>query len=210
MDILAGIARGMGHIHSTNCRTTMNTTRHQFVHRDLKPDNVLLQVQGGKLVPKIADFGLARIAAGLSLGVELAGTKVFLPPEALEARGGGGGGAAGQNFEVVRGATAHAESHDVWSFAVLMWCCLSPGVPLPFQEFHKTSDLAAHLRQGSRMPMPERYLRVLPPVDLPVELTNLITECWRTEATDRPSFVQCVDTLVACSASMLQVDGPAL
>ena len=30
------------------------------MHRDIKPQNVLLKYQDGKLMPKLADFGLAK------------------------------------------------------------------------------------------------------------------------------------------------------
>ncbi|MBT3219026.1 MAG: serine/threonine protein kinase, partial [Proteobacteria bacterium] len=51
VDALArGILRGMAAAHD-----------HGMIHRDLKPANVLLAVTDGELIPKVADFGLARI-----------------------------------------------------------------------------------------------------------------------------------------------------
>ena len=38
--------------------------RHGLVHRDLKPANILLEPADGTYVPKVADFGLAKILAG--------------------------------------------------------------------------------------------------------------------------------------------------
>ena len=52
--ILQGIFAGVGHLH-----------RNAFVHRDLKPDNILMCVDtmgSGRLVPKIADLGSVQTA----------------------------------------------------------------------------------------------------------------------------------------------------
>jgi serine/threonine-protein kinase len=58
----------------------------QFVHRDIKPQNIMVSVQDGKDDVKLADFGLARAYhctrfSGLTLQGEMGGSVAFLPPE---------------------------------------------------------------------------------------------------------------------------------
>jgi len=72
--LLLGIAAGLGAAHAAG-----------VVHRDLKPSNVMLD--GPELVPKIADFGMAR-ANSLS-GVDadaltVVGTPDYMAPESLD------------------------------------------------------------------------------------------------------------------------------
>ncbi len=60
------------------------------VHRDVKPDNILLERGGGRAL--VADFGIARSVQTpvLSGDHELVGTPEYMSPE--QASGGGGGG----------------------------------------------------------------------------------------------------------------------
>jgi serine/threonine protein kinase len=62
--------------------------RKRITHRDLKPDNVMIEEQDGKDFAKVLDFGLAKIATGsddegpsLVSGEAILGTPAYMSPE---------------------------------------------------------------------------------------------------------------------------------
>lgn len=58
----------------------------QVIHRDLKPQNVLLHVAGSSIQPKITDFGIAKTVGdvGLTRTGEVMGTLEYASPEQLK------------------------------------------------------------------------------------------------------------------------------
>jgi predicted ATPase len=86
-----------------------------ILHRDLKPENVLLAGDG---TPRLADFGLARLAASsrLTQSGMLMGTVDYVSPEACE----------GEQAD---------ERSDIWSFGVMLFEMLAGCVPFSGDTF---------------------------------------------------------------------------
>jgi serine/threonine-protein kinase len=80
-----------------------------IVHRDLKPDNVMLASdESGKLVPKVLDFGIARVLRDdverhVTVAGEVLGSPDYMSPEQA------------------RGELNIDHRTDVWTFAVLLY-----------------------------------------------------------------------------------------
>lgn len=90
VQVVAAIASALAHVHSLG-----------LVHRDVKPSNILIGIDGS---PKLSDFGLAQFDRATALTREgtLTGTPFYLPPE------------------VVAGAT-FTPLGDVWSLGVVLF-----------------------------------------------------------------------------------------
>ncbi len=80
-----------------------------IVHRDLKPDNILLITdESGALVPKVVDFGIAKLLSSdpdraFTLAGEVLGSPDYMSPEQA------------------RGAENVGEATDVWAFSVVLY-----------------------------------------------------------------------------------------
>ncbi|MEN0064547.1 MAG: serine/threonine-protein kinase, partial [Myxococcota bacterium] len=62
--------------------------RHQIIHRDLKPANILLEPKGETVVPKITDFGIAKVLESPEPGALtrtglVFGTPQYMSPEQM-------------------------------------------------------------------------------------------------------------------------------
>jgi serine/threonine protein kinase len=160
--IRAGVLsdREIGEIGADLCEALDHAHSRSVVHRDIKPQNVLV-TEEGEPHAKLMDFGVARItdAAGLTAPGDVVGTLAYMAPEQAE------------------GSEAGPEA-DVYSLALTLYECWSGENP------NRRSTPAATARAiGDRA----RSLRRLRP-DLPRELTDAVDECLRRRPAARPSL----------------------
>jgi len=158
LDIMRDVSRGMAYIHAMG-----------HLHRDLKPDNILLDAEGAA---KISDFGLSCLHASKSLNDEHTGgtgTLRWMAPEVAQHR-------------------PYAYPADVFSFAVCAWQ-LALWEAKPFSR-RSPAEVVALTISGGRP-----CLKTVQAKDL--SLAQLIEKCWAAEPADRCTFGLIVATLEA-------------
>jgi serine/threonine-protein kinase len=109
-----------------------------FVHRDVKPGNLLLSGQPGGEVLKLADFGLARayqtsLMSGLTTPGQSGGTPAFMPPEQV------------REFRMARPAA------DQYSAAATLYY-LATGQHI-YEQPRSAMDLMARILQEEPIPL---------------------------------------------------------
>ncbi|KAI9034674.1 kinase-like domain-containing protein [Hyaloraphidium curvatum] len=150
---LRGVAAGMAYLHSF-----------KILHGDLKCDNIMMDAG----VPKIADFGLAKVRTHLSLGSTSLGAEA----------GGGGGTPAFAAPELWRGAKLRAPM-DVYAFAMVCYEVTDEG-GIPFMGL-SLGMLKEAVINGDR---PER------PDAASDGMWSLMQRMWAQSPGDRPTFVE--------------------
>ncbi|CCD71218.1 ALK tyrosine kinase receptor homolog scd-2 [Caenorhabditis elegans] len=138
-----------------------------YVHRDIAARNILLTTRGPQRVAKIADFGMAK---EITYGTEyyrINGRTMmpikWTPPEAF-----------------IDGV--FTTKSDIWSFGVLCWEVFSLGV-VPYPN-RRNEEVMLMLTEGARLEYP---------YGIPTRVYQLMRDCWKTAAADRPKFVDVVE-----------------
>ncbi len=142
----------------------------QVIHRDIKPDNILLDQEGDAVV---ADFGLARaLAANTSMGDtnQVQGTPHYFSPEQA------------------RGKELDGRS-DLYSLGVTLFRAATGKLPFEGDDWYAVAK--SHIETA-----PPSLRAVVP--ELSSEFESLVLRLMAKEATDRfASAVQVVDALAA-------------
>jgi serine/threonine protein kinase/Tfp pilus assembly protein PilF len=139
------VAEGLGEAH-----------RLGVVHRDLKPQNIMIDREGGA---RIMDFGIARSVRGKGLtgaGVMI-GTPEYMSPEQVDGR------------------ETDARS-DIYAFGVVLFEMLTGRLP-----FEGETPLAVAVRQKSEPPPDPRQVNP----QVPDDLAKLVLRCLKKEKGER-------------------------
>jgi hypothetical protein len=181
VDVMSQIASGMEYLHGQ-----------QVVHRDLKPNNILVSPNTdpelsaeGYVEVKLADFGLAKTKVNTSssmLHSRICGAATWRAPEAFPDHEG-----HQRRFS--------PKKADVYSFAILCSQILS-GKLYPFGN--------PPVRLLERISSPQNERPFLPSnSNYPAQLLSLIKQCWEPDPHMRPNFSTICSSLQEIRFSLL-------
>ena len=178
MELIHGCCDGMAMLHSQN-----------VLHLDLKPSNILIDVNGTALV---ADFGLAiAITATLTNAGSTAGgrgTMKYKAPEHFA-----DGDSDSDEAEKETKATSrqlYDKPADVYSFAMLCWEIFSGVVPFAGKMDLKIMKMHTKALNGGKIKRPSLD-------DIPANVAPFIQACWAQDPLIRPTFVEVKEMLNA-------------
>jgi DNA-binding response OmpR family regulator len=151
------------------CEALAEAHREGIVHRDVKPANIFLHLdaRGGE-VPKVLDFGIAKLVGEVALAQKLTldgyilGTPAYMAPERFRAKG------------------AYDGRADVYSVGIVLYQMLTGRLPFPPTDDDPMAVMVQHLRLA---PAPLRKLVG----NLPAEFDALTLRCLEKSADRRPT-----------------------
>jgi serine/threonine-protein kinase len=154
VDIMINVGRGLSAAHDKG-----------IVHRDMKPENVFLAKKHGRVIPKILDFGIAKVQGGESGGTHLTqtgaifGTPLYMSPEQ----------AMGQALD---------HRADIYSTGVILYE-LAVG-RVPFKADSAVQVLSQHITMA-----PEPPSKAAPGRNVPPELDAIILRAMAKDPNQR-------------------------
>ncbi|XP_028968501.1 uncharacterized protein LOC100908044 [Galendromus occidentalis] len=134
--------------------------RKKIIHRDLAARNILVK---SETCVKLSDFGLARI-------LDKDYYDVCTPNRALPIKWYAPESIFYNRFTI---------KSDIWSFGVALWEIFTCGQDPAILDSNEPTKIGDALVDGVRLPPPERC---------PVEVYQMMRECWNLEQNLRPNF----------------------
>ncbi|MBD3291826.1 MAG: protein kinase [Armatimonadia bacterium] len=117
VELVKQVCRGLAVAHSASP---------PIVHRDIKPQNILVGFGEGALQVRLSDFGLAKAVNPLTLLVSAKGTLGFKPPESLE--------------------NVDSCAADIWAVGTVLYLLLTDEMPFPMLNERDIHDSNRFLR----------------------------------------------------------------
>ena len=149
-----------------------------IVHRDLKPHNVLLRLEDNGVVPKIVDFGIAKILEGTmyTMTGAMLGTCRYMSPEQAQAP---------QDVD---------HRTDIYSLGVTLYRCVTGRCP-----FEGNNHFAVMMAHVSQTPEPPSAFRP----HMPAALERIILAALAKDRAQRPQ--SCSEFGAALEAALIDV-----
>jgi serine/threonine protein kinase len=150
VDILTQVCRGMSLAHSESP---------PIIHRDIKPQNILVGYEADGLRARVSDFGLAKSVNPLTLLATAAGTLSFKPPETFLKN------------------KADSCAADVWALGVTLYLMLTDQLP-----FEVNPDLGwSNKKAFSRNPISPSSLNI----NVDENLERILFTCLKANPEER-------------------------
>jgi len=136
------------------------------IHGDLKPANLLVD-ENARV--KITDFGFSQLKKDVVDEATVKGSVMWMAPEKLTKQ------------------KPVTEKIDVFSFGIILWEIIQRRKPYVFENYANVRQFCqAVCYRDERPPLTE---------DIPVDLRNLMSDCWKCDPDERCSFSNIVTRL---------------
>jgi serine/threonine protein kinase/Flp pilus assembly protein TadD len=144
-----------------------------IVHRDVKPENIMLRRDG---IVKVLDFGLAKLTSDDPAGVDTqASTRFRTDPGTVV------GTVAYMSPEQARGIDVDART-DIFSLGVVIYQMIAGRLPF---EGSNTNEILASILSDKETPPLARYTR-----EVPTELDRIVAKALRKNKAERYQTIQ--------------------